>query len=175
MGMGVGVGGWGVDTPCMQLLRLLLQYKTSKRSYLQIPHYPTPTPTPPPSRLIAVRPVKLIGSVQSLDRLGCRGNVRDDSAEIPFRSLLQEALVSGAGMGRDVHSLMLSIQHFFCRPRCRPPSKVPRRMVLERLSWCVTCPNHASFSLLAVARRGSCGPTRKLTLLRIHSFTNTVL
>ena len=33
-------------------------------------------------------------------------------------------------------------------------------MVLERLSWRVTCPNRASFCLLIVARRGFCGPTR---------------
>ena len=33
---------------------------------------------------------------------------------------LQEALVSSSGMGKDVHSLMLSIQHFLCRPRRRP-------------------------------------------------------
>ena len=39
----------------------------------------------------------------------------DDSAEI-FLSFLQEALVSGFGIGRDVHSLTLSIQHFFCQP-----------------------------------------------------------
>ena len=42
-------------------------------------------------------------------------------------------------------------------------------MVLERLSWCVTCPDQASFSLLTVARIGSCGPTRKLILLQIQS------
>ena len=35
-------------------------------------------------------------------------------------------------------------------------------MVLERLSWRVTRPNHASFRLLTATRRGSCGPTRKL-------------
>ena len=35
-----------------------------------------------------------------------------------------------------------------------------------RLSWRVTCLNHAHFWLLTVARRGSCGPTRKLILLR---------
>ena len=29
---------------------------------------------------------------------------------------------------------------------------------------CVACQNHASFHLLAIARRCSCGPTRKLTL-----------
>ena len=39
--------------------------------------------------------------------------------------------------------------------RRRPPSKVSRRMVLERLSWRVPCPNHASFRLSTVARGGS--------------------
>ena len=82
---------------------------------------------------------------------------------------LQEALVSSSSMGSDVHSLTLSIQHFLCRQRRRPPSKVPRRMVLERLSWRVTCPNHACFCLLTVAGRGSCGPTRKLISLRNQS------
>ena len=53
------------------------------------------------------------------------GNMTDDSAEILFQSFLQEALVSSPGMGRDVHSLMLSIQLFLCRPRRRPASKVP--------------------------------------------------
>ena len=56
-------------------------------------------------------------SVQSLDRLDRRGNMRDDSAEILFQSFLQEAFVSRFGMGKYVHSLMLSIQHFFCQPR----------------------------------------------------------
>ena len=35
--------------------------------------------------------------------------------------------MSSSGMGRDVHSLMLSIQHFLCRPRRRLPSKVAPR------------------------------------------------
>ena len=74
-------------------------------------------------------------SVQSLDRLGHRGNMRDNSAKILFRSCLQGALVNSSGMGRDVQSLMLSIQHFLCRPRHSPHSKVPRTMVLEKLSW----------------------------------------
>ena len=42
--------------------------------------------------------------------------MKDDSAEILFQSFLQEALVSSSGIGRDVHSLMWSIQHIFCRP-----------------------------------------------------------
>ena len=36
-------------------------------------------------------------------------------------------------------------------------------MVVERLSWRVTWPNHETFRLLTVDRRGSCGPTRKLS------------
>ena len=34
----------------------------------------------------------------------------DDSVEITFRCFLQEAFVRSSGMGRDVHSLTLSIQ-----------------------------------------------------------------
>ena len=101
------------------------------------------------------------------------GDMRDDSAEIPFQSFLQEALVSRSGISRDVHSLMLSIEHFLCRLRCRPPFKVPWVMVLERLSWYMTFPKHASFRLLTVARRGSCGLTRKLILLRTQSFSQS--
>ena len=47
-------------------------------------------------------------SGQFLDRLGRRGDTTDDSADILFLAFLQEALVSSCGMGRDVHSLMLS-------------------------------------------------------------------
>ena len=108
-------------------------------------------------------------SVQSLDWLGHWGDMRDDSAEILFQSFLQEALVSSSSMGRYVHSLMLSIQHFSCWPQHHPPSKAPWRMVLERLSWCVTYSNHSSFHLLTVVRGGSCGPTGKLILLCTHS------
>ena len=65
------------------------------------------------------------GSGQFLDRLGRRGDIRDYSKEILFLSVLQKVLVSSPGMGRDVHSRMLSIQRFLCRPRRRPPSKMP--------------------------------------------------
>ena len=50
-------------------------------------------------------------SVQSLHRLGHLGDTGDDSAEILFQSCLREALVSSFGMGKDVHSLMLFVQH----------------------------------------------------------------
>ena len=45
----------------------------------------------------------------------------------------------------------VSIQHFQCQPQYCTPSQVPWRTVLERLLWCVTCPNHASFQLVTVA------------------------
>ena len=85
--------------------------------------------------------------------MGRRGDISDVSAEILFQYFLQEALVSSSGMVRDVHSLILSIQHFLCRRRRRPFSKVSLRMVLERLSWRVTCPNHASSRLLSYQKR----------------------
>ena len=74
--------------------------------------------------------------------------MREDSAENLFQSFLQVALVCSSGMGRDVHSLMLSIQHFLFRPQRRQPSTVSWRMVSEKLSWRVTYQNHASFRLL---------------------------
>ena len=40
--------------------------------------------------------------------MGLLGNMANDSAEILFQRSLQQALVSSSGMGRDVHSLMLS-------------------------------------------------------------------
>ena len=43
-------------------------------------------------------------------------------------------------------------------------------MVLEWLSWRVTCQNHVSFRLLAVAGGDFCEPSRKLILLHIQSF-----
>ena len=48
-------------------------------------------------------------SGQCLDRLGCRGDPVDGSTEFCFPFFLQVALVSTSGIGRDVHSLILSI------------------------------------------------------------------
>ena len=58
--------------------------------------------------------------IQSLGRLARRGDMTDDSAQILFQFFLQEAVVSNSGMGRNVHSLMSSIQHFLCRTKRRP-------------------------------------------------------
>ena len=93
----------------------------------------------------------------------------DDSTGILFQSFLQKALVSCSGMGRDVHSLMLSIYHFLCQPQHCSSSKAPRRMILMRLLCSVTCPNCARFHLLAVSRGSSCGSSRKLILLCTQS------
>ena len=87
-------------------------------------------------------------SVQFLNRLCRLGDMRDDSAETLFQAFLQEALVSSSDMGRDVHFLMLSIQHFLCRPRRRPPCNVPRRMVLERLFVVCDMPEPCKFPSL---------------------------
>ena len=56
------------------------------------------------------------------------GDMIGNSTQTVFQCFLQ-AIVSSSSMGRDVHSLRLPIQHFFCRPRRRPPSKMPWRMV----------------------------------------------
>ena len=86
-------------------------------------------------------------SFQTIDLWSHRGDTRKDSAAILFQFFfpLQVAIVSSSGMGMDVHSLMLSIQHSLCHQWCHPLYKVPTRMVLELLSWCVTCLNHVNF------------------------------
>ena len=68
----------------------------------------------------------------SLNWSGRRGDMRDDSTEILFQSLLRNVIVSSTGIGRDVHSLTLSIKRILCRRRRSPAPKVPWRMVLER-------------------------------------------
>ena len=78
-----------------------------------------------PFKMVTVQ----FSSVQSLSRLDRQEDMRHDSAEIFFQSFLQEALDSSSGMGRDVHSLLLFLQHFLCWPQRRPPSKVPWRIV----------------------------------------------
>ena len=72
--------------------------------------------------------------IQFLDRLGRwpgrGGGMRDDPAEILFQSFLQNAFVSSTGMGRDVHSFMLSIQ-------------------LDKINYCLNRYPHWFFVLLS--------------------------
>ena len=108
-------------------------------------------------------------SVQSLDRLGRREDMRDDSADILFQSFLQEALVSSSGMARDLSSLNVVHPAF---PLLTTASSTLQGAMKDGFGEAVvTCkyPNHANFPLSTVARRDSCGPTRKLILLRTQS------
>ena len=73
------------------------------------------------------------------------GGMMDDSAEILFQSFLQEALVSSSGMGKDVHFLMLSIQHFLCRPRHRPPPQGALKDCLGEAVVASTMPEPCEF------------------------------
>ena len=50
---------------------------------------------------------------------------RDDIVNRRFFLFTVVWPVSSYGMGRDVHRLKLSIQHFLCRPLWHPTSKVP--------------------------------------------------
>ena len=102
-------------------------------------------------------------------RWGRRGDMRDALCASLLQPARSSAFLIRVGVSILVHSLMLSSQLFACRPRFRPPSNVPCRMVLGRLLWRVTWPNHVSFLLLMVARRGSCGPALDVTWARTKS------
>ena len=102
------------------------------------------------------RPIQQVkvqfSSVQSFDRLRRRGGgggvggMVDSAAQILFLSFLQETIVSSSGMDRDAHSLTRCLSSISSAdrgvvhlPRCPEGWFWP-----ERLSWRVTCPNHAS-------------------------------
>ena len=108
-------------------------------------------------------------SPHSPDRWGRRGDMRDALRASLLQLARYSAFLIRVGVSILFHSLMLSSQLFACRPRFRPPSNVPCRMVLGRLLWRVTWPNHVSFLLLMVARRGSCGPALDVTWVRTKS------
>ncbi|GFR62850.1 nidogen-2 [Elysia marginata] len=92
----------------------------------------------------------------SLDLWGRRGDLRAEEAVFCRHAYLSEADLTSSYIAIPVHSLMLSHQAFFCRPRLRLPSTVPWRIVLERLSCLVTCPNQASFRRFTVASKDPC-------------------
>ena len=68
--------------------------------------------------------VTLKGSQSSLVIWPSRGH-EGPFSRILFQSFLKEAFVSSFGMGRDVQSLMLYIQHFLCQPQRCPHSNAP--------------------------------------------------
>ena len=77
----------------------------------------------------------------------------DDSAEILKQSFLREAIVSSSGMDRDVHSLMLSVQHFLCRPRRRQPFKGALKDGFGEAVVACVCLSRASFRFLSCQKR----------------------
>ena len=81
----------------------------------------------------------------SLDLVGRRGDRMDEEAEVRLQAGRSEERVSSSGVDSLVHSFMLSDQLFLCLPLLRPPSTVPCKMTLERLSWRDTWPYHISF------------------------------
>ena len=74
-------------------------------------------------------------SVQSLEWLGHRGNI--------IGSIDLLAVFSTGNHSEFWHGqgclLFEVVQHFFCWHQCHPPSKISWTVVLERLSWQVTC------------------------------------
>ena len=87
-----------------------------------------------------------ISSVQFLDRLDPWNNMRDGPGKIFFQSFLREAIASSSGMGRNVHSLTLSIplfppaNHGFVHPpRCREgwfrEAVVEHTYIFSSFSW----------------------------------------
>ena len=85
---------------------------------------------------------RFISSVESIDRAGLQGDVTHKSADILWQSFLQDAIVISSDMGRDAHSLMLSIQHFLCQLArmqkrgfrdCVPTNFLVREQILF---WC---------------------------------------
>ena len=80
----------------------------------------------------------------------------DDSAEILFQSFLQEALVNSSGMCRERPLFDVVHPAFPLLTTASPTLQDALKDGLgERLSWRVTCPNHASFRLSTELLRGN--------------------
>ena len=111
-----------------------------------------------------------LNSVHSLDQLGHQGDMTDDSAD----SL--QVISAGSHCEQVWHGqgcpLFDVVYPAFPLPTTASPilqGALKNGWGGGGLSWRVTCPNHESFRLLTVARRGSYGPTRKLILLCTQS------
>ena len=118
-----------------------------------------------------------ISSVQSLDRLGHRGNMRDDSAEILLQSFMQNALVNSSGMGRDVHSLMLSAQHLFFDHGVADPPRSLKDGFMEAVAVC-GMPQMCVQTLIKIIRPQTLYRSTVYTLIylcstsdRLHAYT----
>ena len=97
------------------------------------------------------------------------GDLRDAETTVFLHFRLSSALLNSSGYPSSVHSSMLSIHYFFCRPLFRWPGTVPCITVLVRLLCRVWCPNQASFLRFTVVSRGSCGPARTVISCKTSS------
>ena len=113
-------------------------------------------------------------AVQSLDQLGPweGGGDKLSRDSLPVFVFLQEAIVSSSSMGRGVHTLMLSIQHFLHRQRCRPP-RCPEGWFGEAVVACDLPKPCKSFSLDSCQKRFLW--THKEVDLAPHSVVSLVL
>ena len=50
--------------------------------------------------------------------------------------------MSKSGIGMDVHSLMLSVQHFLCKPQCHTPTPQVGDIEVSRGMVARACSNH---------------------------------
>ena len=93
------------------------------------------------------------GQISSSTRLGRRGNMRDDSAEIVFQCFLQEALVGSSGLGQG-SPLFNAVHPAFPLPTTAYPTLqgVMKDNSGEAVVAC-EIPNHASFRLLTVTTK----------------------
>ena len=98
-----------------------------------------------------------------LNRLGRRGDMRDDSAEIFYQSLLWEAIVNSSSTDIATSTLW----RYQSSNSSADHSNVPRKMVLERLAWRVTCPNHPIYITPSNVKAGLAAvPTSSIIFLR---------
>ena len=88
--------------------------------------------------------MRQFSSVQSLDRMGHRGDMKDDSAEIFLQSFLQKALVSCSGMGKGCTLFDVVHPALFPLPTTASPTlrDAPKDGVGQAVGR-VTCPNYA--------------------------------
>ena len=108
-------------------------------------------------------------SVQSLDRLGRRGHVRDDSADILFQSFLQEALVSSSGMARDLSSLNVVHPAFPLQTTALPTLKGALKSDFEEATAAGHMPEPCKFPSHDSCQRRFLLTHKELLLLRTQS------
>lgn len=143
------MGDLWIYSNCLECKACSCQLRLNRKPSTRFTHHPYPSPATPGTVVddrcsvgSYIRPYQTgsarftsiqrpIGSHQIIpDRVSSvqfsplnewvvRVYMRDDSVPLPV--FFWRSTVSSSGMGRDVHSLPLSIKHFLGRPQRRPP------------------------------------------------------